>query len=125
MLTLFFNNLNYGDYLVFNVEKSDLNVTDMVLPQKLCIELEKYINSNTKKILNKNNFEQNSFNECDQVELIVEKEKYSKYGIHKGDKGIIALNRASNNKILVDFSNATENFDGFISVDFSDIKKVL
>ena len=52
------------------------------------------------------------------------KEKYSKYGIHKGDRGIIASNKATKNKILVDFGKEAEDFDGFISVDFEDVKKV-
>ena len=123
-LIMFFNNVNQGDYLVLVVNRSDLDITDMVLPSNLCAELEEYIENNADKISNKTNFEVNPFNECDQVELIVEKEKYLKFGIHKGDKGIIASNKATKNKILVDFGNATEDFDGFISVDFEDIKKV-
>ena len=86
--------------------------------------LEEYIENNADKISNKTNFEAIPFKECDYVELIVEKEKYSKYGLRKGDRGIIASNKATKNKILVDFGKETEDFDGFISVDFNDIKKV-
>lgn len=96
----------------------------MVLPEKLSSELEEYIQNNADKIANKTNFEEIPFNEYDQVELIVDKEKYSKYGLRKGDKGIIASNKATKNKVLVDFGKETEDFDGFISVDFEDIKKV-
>ena len=123
-LIMFFNNVNQGDYLVLVVNRSDLDITDMVLPSNLCAELEEYIENNADKISNKTNFEELPFNECDYVELIVEKEKYSKYGLRKGDRGIIASNKATKNKILVDFGNETQDFDGFVSVDFNDIKKV-
>ncbi len=123
-LIMFFNNINQGDYLISFINKEHLEITDMVLPEKLSSELEEYIQNNADKIANKNNFEEIPFNEYDQVELIVDKEKYSKYGLRKGDKGIIASNKATKNKILVDFGKETEDFDGFISVDFEDIKKV-
>ena len=123
-LIMFFNHINQGDYLISFINKEHLEITDMVLPEKLSSELEEYIQNNADKIANKNNFEEIPFNEYDQVELIVDKEKYSKYGLRKGDKGIIASNKATKNKILVDFGKETEDFDGFISVDFEDIKKV-
>ena len=123
-LIMFFNNVNQGDYLMLVMTETDLIITDMVLPNNLCSELEEYIENNADKISNKTNFEAIPFKECDYVELIVEKEKYSKYGLQKGDRGIIASNKATKNKILVDFGNVTEEFDGFVSVDFEDIKKV-
>ena len=123
-LIMFFNNDNQGDYLVLVMSKADLEITDMVLPNNLCSELEEYIENNADKISNKTNFEAIPFKECDYVELIVEKEKYSKYGLRKGDRGIIASNKATKNKILVDFGKEAEDFDGFVSVDFEDVKKV-
>jgi hypothetical protein len=123
-LIMFFNNNNQGDYLISFINKEHLEITDMVLPEKLSSELEEYIQNNADKIANKTNFEEIPFNECDQVELIVDKEKYSKYGLRKGDRGIIASNKATKNKILVDFGKETEDFDGFVSVAFEDIKKV-
>lgn len=123
-LIMFFNNNNQGDYLISFINKEHLEITNMVLPEKLSSELEEYIQNNADKIANKTNFEEIPFNECDQVELIVDKEKYSKYGLRKGDRGIIASNKATKNKILVDFGKETEDFDGFVSVAFEDIKKV-
>ena len=123
-LIMFFNNNNQGDYLISFINKEHLEITDMVLPEKLSSELEEYIQNNADKIANKTNFEEIPFNECDQVELIVDKEKYSKYGLRKGDRGIIASNKATKNKIIVDFGKETEDFDGFVSVAFEDIKKV-
>ena len=123
-LIMFFNSINQGDYLVLVMSKADLKITDMVLPDNLCSEIEEYIESNADKIASKTQFEGIPFKECDQVELIVDKEKYSKYGLRKGDRGVFASNKATKNKILVDFGKETEDFDGFISVDFDDIKKV-
>ena len=123
-LIIFINNNNQGYYLISFINKEHLEITDMVLPEKLSSELEEYIQNNADKIANKTNFEEIPFNECDQVELIVDKEKYSKYGLRKGDRGIIASNKATKNKILVDFGKETEDFDGFVSVAFEDIKKV-
>ena len=105
------------------MSETDLIITDMVLPSNLCAELEEHIENNADKISNKTNFKAIPFNECDEVELIVEKEKYIKFGIRKGDKGIIASNKATKNKILVDFGKETEDFDGFVSVNLEDIKK--
>lgn len=123
-LTMFFNNFNQGDYLVLVMNKADLTITDMILPNNLCAELEEYIENNANKIAEKTKFEEIPFNECNQVELIVDKEKYSKYGLHKGDRGIVASNKVTKNKILVEFGKETEDFDGFISVDFEDLRKV-
>ncbi len=123
-LIMFFNNVNQGDYLVLVMSKADLEITDMVLPNNLCSELEEYIENNADKIASKTNFEELPFKECDYVELIVEKEKYSKYGLQKRDRGVIASNKATKNKILVDFGNVTEEFDGFVSVEFEEVKKV-
>ena len=123
-VTLFFNNSNQGDFLVRLINKSDLAETDSNLPESLCLELEKYILNNFYNFTNKDAFNNNPFNECDHVELIVEKEKYVKYGLHKGDTGVIASNKAVKNKILVDFGIETEDSDGFVLVDFKDIKVI-
>ena len=32
------------------------------------------------------------FKECDLVEVVVEKDKYTKHGVHCGDRGFIVLN---------------------------------
>ena len=123
-LVMFFSNVNQGDYLTVDVSKADLTVTDMALPEKLCSELEEYINDNQERIAEKVRFEENPFGECELVELIVEKSQYAKLGLHKGERGVIASSKATRNKILVDFGREMENCDGFVSVDFNDIKKV-
>ena len=124
VLTMFFNTLNQGDYLILLAEKEDLIFTDMVLPKNLYVELEEYIKNNIEKIMHKTNFEEVPFNEHEQVELIANKEKHSKYGLHKGDKGVVLSNKATKNKVLVYFGKETKDFDGFVSVSFEDIRKV-
>ena len=79
-VTLFFNNSNQGDFLVRLINKSDLAETDSNLPESLCLELEKNILNDFDNFTNKDAFNNNPFNECDHVELIVEKEKYARYG---------------------------------------------
>lgn len=123
-LIMFFNSLNQGDYLILLVRKEELVLTDMTLSKNLCIDLEEYIQNNADKIASKTDFEEIPFKECDCVELVADKERYYKYGLCKGDMGVVASNKATKNKILVDFGKETEGFDGFVSVDFEDIKKV-
>lgn len=101
----FTGDVAFSKYFSGLYNKIDLTITDMVLPNNLCFELEKYIQNNTDRIASKTNFEVIPFNECDEVELVVDKEKYSKYGIHKGDRSIIASNKATKSKILVDFED--------------------
>ena len=120
-LVLFFNPKNQGDYLITTVNKNCLEITDITLPQDVYKDFDEFINSKNKT--QKVNFSSNPFNECDYVELVVNKEKYLKYGLKKGDKGVVASNKVVKNKILVDFGCETEDFDGFMSVDFEDLKK--
>ncbi len=45
-------------------------------------------------------------NEMDRVEIVVEKEKYFKYGVHKGMQGWICDERCIDESRLVNFLNA-------------------
>lgn len=121
---MFFNDKNRGDYLVAKIKESDLIITDVILNEETSIGLQKFIQKNTDKITEKVSFNTNPFSECDYVELIVEKEIYGKYGIHKGDKGIVVLDRASQNKVLVDFGKTNKDFDGMMLISFSDLRKI-
>ena len=96
----------------------------MELPQKICEELEEYILKNVDEIVEKTTFKKVPIEECDFVELTVEKGKYSKYGVHKGDRGVVASNKAVKNTILVEFNNETDKFDGFLPVEIEDIQKI-
>ena len=124
ILVMFFNNQNQGDYLTLLIDKKELEFTDMELPQKICEELEEYILKNVDEIVEKTTFKKVPIEECDFVELTVEKDKYSKYGVHKGDRGVVASNKAVKNTILVEFNNETDKFDGFLPVEIEDIQKI-
>ena len=67
------------------------------------------------------------FKECDLVEVIVEKDKYTKHGVHFGDKGFIVLNEMIKNEMLVDFTGVDENGDIYgeeVSININDLKLV-
>ena len=121
---MFCNDFNQGDYLVLTVNNSDLEFTNMFLPENLVADFENFIHRSQNEIFLKTHFKEIPFNECDYVELIVEKEKYAKYGLHKGDRGVVASDKAIKNSVLVDFENASDDFDGFCSIDYKDIIKI-
>ena len=61
----------------------------------------------------------------DKVELVVEKEKYSKLGLHKGEIGFIVDEIVINNSIEIDFPNLNENSEFYgdtFSIDIDDLK---
>ena len=122
-LVMFFNSHNQGDYLVATVKKDSLQQTEHYLPADIAQQLAEKFATNGKKLLEKTTFTSVPFSLCDQVELVVEKESYARFGVHKGARGTIAVANAVKGKVLVDFGNATESFDGFVSVDFKDLVK--
>ena len=65
--------------------------------------------------------------EYDMVELLVEKEKYAKYGIHNGARGYVISTTAIHNNIEVDFTQIDENGDCVgecLGVNINDLKVV-
>ena len=122
--TLFFNSCNQGDYMVLSVNKYEIEITNDLIPEDLYLEICEYAKKNVNAVMHKTSFNIMPFSECDQVVLIVEKEKYANLGLKKGDMGVVATNKATQNQILVDFGNVTETFDGIVSVDFNDLKKL-
>lgn len=122
---LFFNPENRGDYLIAKINANDVDVEKERLPYDLAEELnEKLKNS---EIKSKNHFETLKIKAYDMVELTVEDEKYSKYGIHKGDRGCVMDDYAVKNYIEVDFSGIDKDgnyYGDCISVKVEDIKVV-
>lgn len=122
-LVLFLNDNIIGDFAVIEVNNSNLKLEKEKLPTNLIHEI---TNKNSKEdLLKKQSFKKLTFNECDVVELIKEEEKYTSLGIHKGAVGVIAIDYAVNDSILVDFSGLDENgnFCGdCISVKVNDLK---
>ena len=122
---LFFNPQNVGNYAVVNVSVCDLIVEKEKLPDKVQQE----ITVNLDKILEKSKsyLEPIMIKEYDMVELLVEEDRYSKFGIHKGDRGCVMDNKAVQNYIEVDFSGIDENgnfYGDCISVKIDDLKVI-
>lgn len=122
---LFFNPQNIGDYAIVNVSACDLTIDKEKLPKAVQQE----ILANLDKILRdaKDNFEPVKINNYDMVELLVEEDRYTEFGIHKGDIGCVMDNEAVQNYIEVDFSGIDENgnyYGDCISVKIDDLKVV-
>ncbi len=118
---LFFNPQNVGDYAIVNVKLLDLELEK----EKLPAEFEKELLSKLDDIIAKakNEIQPIKIKEYDMVELIVEEDKYAKFGIHKGDRGCVMDNSAVQDYIEVDFSGIDKNGD-CISVKVDDLKVV-
>lgn len=118
---LFFNPHNVGDYAIVNVKTMDLDLDK----EKLPTEFEKELLSklDTLKLNTNSVLKPIKIKEYDMVELMVEKEKYTKFGIHKGDIGCVMDNSAVQDYIEVDFSGIDKNGD-CISVKVDDLKVV-
>lgn len=122
---LFFNPQNVGDYAIVNVSACDLSIDKEKLPN----EVQKEIFLNLNKILkkSKSKLEPVKINNYDMVELLVEEDRYAKFGIHKGDRGCVMDNYAVQNYIEVDFSGIDENgnyYGDCISVKIDDLKVI-
>lgn len=122
---LFFNQHNVGDYTIVNVKTTDLDLDK----EKLPIEIEKELLSKlgTVKSKAKNILEPIAINEYDMVELLVEEERYAKFGIHKGDTGCVMDNNAVQNYIEVDFSGIDKDgnyYGDCISVRIDHLKVI-
>ena len=95
------NNNNWGEYCVIEVPQNFIKETSEV-PIKLAREIEEFLKNTN--VSEKIDFNTPKFKEY-VVELIVEEEKYSRHGIHKGMKGVIMEKYAIKNKWLVIFSD--------------------
>lgn len=123
---LFLNPKITGDYLVLDVDNSFLEQQKENLPPQIIKTIDSLI-SNNKISLKKQQFKNMKFEEYDIVRLTVEKEKYAKHGIHKGETGIVAENYMIKNDILVDFSGIDEkgNYYGdCVTVNVDDLELV-
>ncbi len=122
---LFFNPQNIGNYAIVNVRKCDLIMDKEKLPNE--VQQEILLNLNKILVKAKSNLEPVKINNYDMVELLVEEDKYTKFGIHKGDKGCVMDNNAIQDYIEVDFSGIDENgnfYGDCISVKINDLKVI-
>lgn len=104
---LFINEKNVGDYAVIEVLNNDIKIEKEQLPNKIFTLLSTFtlnLNKTKHKKLTLPKFKM-----CDFVEVIVEKEKYIKEGVHKGDRGYVALDNVIENEMLIDFTKIDEN----------------
>ena len=125
LIVLFFNPKNQGDYITATISVSDVMVCNEKIPEKMINELSS--NIDIVKSKSKEKFEPLRIKEYDMVELLVEDSKYTKYGIHKGDRGCVMENYAVQNYVEVDFSGIDENGEFYgdcISVKIEDLKVI-
>lgn len=120
---LFFNPKNVGDYAIVNVKLIDITLEK----EKLPIEIQNEITANINTIVkNKKTYlKPATIDEYDMVELLVEDEKYTKFGVHKGETGCVMDNNAVQDYIEVDFSGIDENGEYYgdcISVKIEDLR---
>ena len=124
---LFLNNKIVGDYVIATIRDTDLKKFNEKLPDKVLSEIDIYIKENIEKLETKTAFLDLPFNEYDTVQLIVEKDRYSKFGIHKGEIGVIAENYAVKKDVLVDFTGINsikEVYGACITVNKDDLKLI-
>lgn len=120
---LFFNPHNKADFIIVKIDAHDVMLENEKLTEEMKNEL--LSKFDTLKHRAKDKFTVLTIKAYDKVELLVEKEKYSQFGIHKGDKGCVMDDNAVKNYVEVDFSKINENgeFVGdCISVEISDLK---
>lgn len=119
---LFFNEKNMGDYAVANVNTKFLK-TIGEFPTGDLTNLNNFIKNLDQEKHDKLKYP--NIKEYDLVELLIEDEKYSKFGVHKGDKGCVISNYAIQNQVEVDFSWVDKNGNFYrdcIVVDVDDLK---
>ena len=125
LIVLFFNPKNQGDYITATISVSDVMICNEKIPEKMINELSS--NLDIIKSKSKEKFELLRIKAYDMVELLVEDIKYTKYGIHKGDRGCVMEDNAVQNYVEVDFSGIDENGEFYgdcISVKIDDLKVI-
>lgn len=125
LIVLFFNPKNQGDYITATISVSDVMVCNEKIPEKMINELSSNLDIIKSEL--KEKFEPLRIKAYDMVELLVEDIKYTKYGIHKGDRGCVMEDNAVQNYVEVDFSGIDENGEFYgdcISVKIDDLKVI-
>ncbi len=119
---LFLNEYNQGDYAYLEINNNDVEVIAKNIP----LSFVDYVQGNLKNFNPKvKGFKKKEFNAYLDVELLVEDDKYSKFGVHKGDRGVIMEDYAVKDYVLVDFGRLDENgkyCGDCISVNLKDLR---
>lgn len=122
---LFFNPKNQGDYIIAKINTFDVANEKEKLPDNVLKELTSKLEIIKSKA--KAKFEPLKVKAYDMVELLVDDNKYAKYGIHKGDRGCVMDDYSVQGYVEVDFSGIDENgnfYGDYISVKTEDLKVV-
>lgn len=122
---LFFNPKNQGDFIIVKINAYDVVAEKEKLPENVLKELTSKLENIKSKA--KEKFEPLKIKAYDMVELIVEDNKYTKFGIHKGDRGCVMDDYGVQGYIEVDFSGIDENgnfYGDCISVKIDDLKVI-
>ncbi|MBQ7602644.1 MAG: hypothetical protein IJU58_00655 [Clostridia bacterium] len=121
---LFLNDKNYGDFAITKVNELYCKKVGKLEKQQI-IDIENFLkNQEHKEQFFVNN---QAFNEYDCVELLVDREKYNKQDVFKGDIGCVISKYGIFNTIEVDFSwvdSQNNCHGGIIVVSTNDIKKI-
>lgn len=120
---LFFNPKNIGDYLIADIDSLDVILEETEVPDTYREEVLNILNKLENR--QKDSFKNLGIKNYDKVELLVEKEKYSKHGVHKGSVGIVIDDNAVKDYIEVDFSFVNEKGEycgESFAVNLKDIK---
>jgi len=107
-----------GEYIITEIYQKDL----IVQKEEISKEIKQDINSKLDQIFKKAKkaFDIPKLKIYDKVKLLVEDEKYAKFGIHKGEIGVVVDDNAVQDFIEVDFLN----FNDSISVNFNDLEPI-
>ncbi len=97
----FINRKNIGDYACVSVKSVCLDVWEKANKDKFA-QWEEYKKTDRIK---KNAFKPQKFLEYDLVELTVEKEKYAKFGVHKGMQGVVMEDYCIDSEYYVIFTD--------------------
>lgn len=119
---LFLNEYNQGDYAYLEVKNNDIEIISEDAPSIFKNDIQNNLKNFTPK---EKGFKKKEFEAYYQVELLIEDDKYSKFGVHKGDKGVIMEDYAVKDYVLVDFGRLDKNnnyYGDCISVKLKDVK---
>ncbi len=115
------DDFNYGAYAVVRVSEKDLETGNPAADdlkeiwQRVIEKPDFYTHTELKKP---------KFKEYDKVMLMVDKPKYAKVGLKKGDMGCVMVSYAMCNKWYVSFTIDTSKEDIDMDVDMDDIEIV-
>ena len=119
---LFFHPKILGEYIIRSLSLQDLLPESESLPQ----EIEKDLFSDLDKVYAKAkpDFTVIPYKVGDKVQLLVEEERYSRFGIHKGSIGCVVDDAVVAGKVEVDFYEPKEAaaYDSTLAVKITDLK---